>query len=197
MNKKSYYICAVILLICILFTSCARPFYLKDRNFKPAEFEYKMDTDLKELVYKTLERAFVTKKDIPDYQLHWRKHRIFVSSQYQDSITNFTNMKDWNNSSSHLKPEEVPHSIRNVEFALKNKEYLQKVSDKTWEDFLYASFRLIKIEEDIATIKIDNRWIVSKHTKNLIHMSGGGYLCTYKKIDGIWVFQKITSQWIS
>lgn len=186
-----------ILLIFIVFTSCARPLYIKDKHFKPTDNHYKMDTDLKELVYKTLERAFVTEKDIADYRLLWKKHRIYVSNEYQNSKTDFKSQEDWNETVSYLTPNEVPNSIGNVMFSLKSKEELQKISDKTWEDFLHASFSLIKIEGNLATVKINNSWIVSKHTKNKIYMSGGGYTCTFKKIDGVWKFQKINSTWIS
>jgi hypothetical protein len=82
-------------------------------------------------------------------------------------------------------------------FSLKSKEELQKISDKTWEDFLHASFSLIKIEGNIATVKINNWWIVSEHNKKIVYLSGGGYTCTYKKVEGVWEFQKITSSWIS
>jgi len=186
-----------ILLIFIVFTGCARPLYIKDKHFKPTEKEYKMDADLKELVYKSLERAFVTEKDIADYRLLWKKHRIYVSNEFQNSKTDFRSREDWDETVSFLKPNEVPNSIGNVMFSLKSKEELQKISNKTWEDFLHASFSLIKIEENIATVKINNSWIVSKHTKNKVHLSGGGYTCTYKKLDGVWVFQKIKNTWIS
>tara|TARA_B110001452_G_C15024878_1_gene358221 strand:+ start:73 stop:633 length:561 start_codon:yes stop_codon:yes gene_type:complete len=186
-----------MLLILIVFTSCERPLYIKDKHFKPTEKEYKMDTDLKELVYKSLERAFVTEKDISDYRLLWKKHRIYVSNEYQSSKTDFKNQEDWNETISFLKENEVPNYIGNIMFSLKSKEELQKISDKTWEDFLHASFSLIKIEGNVATVKINNSWIVSKHTKNKAYLSGGGYTCTYKKVNGTWKFQKITSSWIS
>ncbi|SMG48200.1 hypothetical protein SAMN05661096_03439 [Marivirga sericea] len=186
-----------IFLLLILFTSCNRPLYIKDRHFKSAEKEYKMDTDLKVLVYKSLERAFVTEKDIADYKLMWKKHRIYVSNEYQAEKDDFKSQEDWDETVSYLKPNEVPNAIGEVKFSLKSKEALQKISDRTWEDFLHASFSLIKIEGNIATIKINNSWIVSKHTKDMAYLSGGGYTCTYKKIDDVWEFQRKTSSWIS
>jgi hypothetical protein len=185
------------LLILLIFTSCARPLYIKDKHFKSTEKFYEMDTDLEELVYKSLERAFVTEKDIADYRLLWKKHRIYVSNEYQNSKSDFISKEDWDETVSYLKPNEVPNSIGNVMFSLKSKEELQKISDKTWEDFLHASFSLIKIEGNKATVKINNSWVVSKHTKDKIYLSGGGYTCTFKKIDGVWEFQKIISSWIS
>ena len=185
-----------LLLLFIVFTSCARPLYIKDRHFNPTEKEYKMDTDLKELVYKSLERAFVKEKDIADYIFLWKKYRIYVSNEYQSSETNFKNNEDWNETVSYLKPNDVPDSIGDVMFSVKSRAELQKISNRTWEDFLHASFSLIRIDENMATVKINNTWIVSKHSK-IVYLGGGGYTCIYKKIDGIWEFQKIASSWIS
>jgi len=183
-------------LFLILFTSCSRPLYIKDRYFNPIKKEFKIDADLKELIYKSLERAFVTQKDIPDYRLLWKKNRIYVSNEYQNSKTTFKNQEDWDKTVSHLKPNEVPNSIGSVLFSLKNSEELQRIADKTREDFLHASFSLIKIDGNTATVKIDNSWTVSKHSKKT-YLSGGGYTCLYKKINGVWEFQKITNSWIS
>jgi hypothetical protein len=187
---------AYFILFILIFSSCSRPFYIKDKHFISEEKEYKMDTDLKELVYKSIKRAFVEKKDIPDYRLLWKKHRIYVANEYQSSNTDFKNNSDWNESLSYLKPEDLPNSIGKIMFSLKSREELQKISDKTWEDFLHASFSLIKIEGNTATVKINNSWIVSKHSKK-VYLSGGGYTCIYQKVNGIWEFQKIISSWIS
>lgn len=184
------------ILFILIFSSCSRPFYIRDKHFLIAEKEYKMDSDLEELVYKSIERAFVEKKDIADYQFLWKKHRIYVASEYQSSKTNFNNQNDGNKLLSQLRPEDVPNSIGKVMFSLKSREELQKISDKTWEDFLHVSFSFIKIEGTIATIKINNSWIVSKHSKKT-HLSGGGYTCIYKKRNGTWKFHKIINSWIS
>ncbi len=185
------------LLIFIAFSSCSRPFYIKDRHFIPTKEEHIIDTDLKELVYKSLKRAFVIEKDIADYQFLWKKHRIYVSNEYQSSETEFKNQENWNENVSFLEPIDVPNYIDNVMFSLKSEQELQNISDRTWEDFLHASFSLIKIEGDIATVEINNTWIVSKHTKKKVSLSGGGYTSIYKKVDGVWEFQKITSRWNS
>ena len=184
------------LLFLIIFTSCARPLYIKDRHFDCEGKEYKMDTDLKELVYKSIERAFVRERDIADYIFLWKKHRIYVSNEYQTSKTGFIDKEDWVKTLSYLQSDDVPGFIGSVRFCLKSKDELQKISDKTWEDFLHVSFSLIKIEGDTATIKINNDWVTNKHSK-VIYLGGGGYTCIYKKINGVWEFQKITSTWIS
>jgi len=181
----------------VIFTSCSRPLYLKDRHFDCAESVFEMDSDLKELIFKSLKRAVVTEKDIPDYQLIWIKHRIYVENEYQKNKSDITSEEDWQASVSYLKSNEIPSQIEDVSFCLKSKPELQKIADRTWENFLHLSFRLIKIEGREATVKIDNTWIVSKHTKKKFFLSGGGYTCVYMKVNGKWQFEKITMSWIS
>ncbi|QTD39153.1 hypothetical protein JL193_07920 [Polaribacter batillariae] len=164
-----------------------------------------MDSDLKELVYKSLQRAVVVEKDIQEYQSIWKKNRIYVLNRFQlnetlvlskfDSVKNayeINSKKDY----KYLKLDEIPNEIGNVAFCLKSKSELQKIADKTREDFLFLSFSMIKIEKETATIKINNTWKVSKHSKK-IYLSGGGYTCKYQKINGEWKFNKIISRWIS
>ena len=187
----------IILLLIIVLSSCSRLLYIKDRHFDCTQTEYEMDSDLKEVIYESLKRATVTKKDIPDYRLLWKKHRIYVLNEYQTDKTDFISREDWNKSLSFLNPNDIPNRIENVSYCLKSKADLQRIADRTWEDFLYISFSLIKIDGNQAIIKINNSWNVSKHTKDIVHMSGGGYTCLYKKIDGKWEFEKITSSWMS
>ena len=181
----------------MVLAGCSRPLYIKDKHFNCLQKEYNMDSDLKELIYKSLKRATVTNKDIPDYRLIWKKHRIYVLNEYQKDRTNFASNEDWNKSLSFLAPNEIPNQIENVSYCLKSKAELQRIADKTWEDFLYISFRLINIDGNRATIKIENTWNVSKHNKDTVFMSGGGYTCFYKKINGKWEFEKITGTWMS
>tara|TARA_B110001452_G_scaffold23583_1_gene18777 strand:+ start:923 stop:1495 length:573 start_codon:yes stop_codon:yes gene_type:complete len=187
----------IVLLLIIVLSSCSRPLYIKDRHFDCTQTEHKMDSDLQVLIYESLKRATVTKKDIPDYRLLWKKHRIYVLNEYQTDKTDFISREDWNKSLSFLNPNDIPNKIENVSYCLKSKEELQKIADRTWEDFLHISFSLIKIEGNKATIKIDNSWVVSKHNKKTVHLSGGGYTCVYKKVNEKWEFEKITSSWIS
>jgi len=194
-----------MLLLIIILTSCSRPLYIKDKHFERENVDYKIDSDLKELVYKAIQRAVVTEKDIQEYNSIWKKHRIYVLNQYEinepliipkfDSVNNsykINSKRNW----KYLKSSEIPSEIGNVSFSLKSKSELQKIADKTWEDFLYLSFSIIKIEGKSATIKINNTWKVSKHSKK-VYLSGGGYTCIYKKINRKWEFEKITSRWIS
>ena len=198
--KKYTYIFIVIIL-----ANCSRPLYIKDKHFNCGINTYEMDSDLKELVYKTIKRAVVVEKDIPDYNLLWKKHRIYILDEYQlvptivtqkvDSINKIITFNSERNI-KHFKTGEIPNKIGNVSFCLKSKIDLQKISNKTREDFLHLSFSFIKIEGNIATVKINNSWIVSKHRKKG-YLSGGGYTCTFKKINGKWEFDELISSWIS
>ncbi|QTE24319.1 hypothetical protein [Polaribacter cellanae] len=186
-----------ILLLAIILTSCSRPLYIKDKHFDCTKVRYEMDSDLKELVYKSLQRAVVVEKDIQEYQSIWKKNRIYVLNQFQLNETlglpkSNSVKKDY----KYLKLNEIPNKIGNVAFCLKSKSELQTIANKTWEDFLFLSFSMIKIEKDTATVKVNNTWKVSKHSQK-IYLSGGGYTCMYKKIKGEWKFDKIISRWIS
>ncbi len=185
----------LILLITVIVVGC-RPYYIKDRHFDCRLSDYNVDSDIKELVYRSLKRAVVAEKDIPDYILFWKKHRIYVSNAYQTEVVTFTNTQEWMSSASFLKSEEVPPRINHVEFCLKSREELQHIADQTKEDFLHLSFSMIQIDESTATIKIDNTWISHKRSKN-VYLSGGGYTAIYHKVDGKWRFERITESWIS
>lgn len=171
-----------------MLSSCARPLYTKDRYFNSDNTEYKIDNDLKEIIYKTIKRAVVVEKDIPDYRPIWDKSKIYVSSE-----AIIYNPK---RRSHQLSQNEIPNKIGNIAFSLKTEKELQKIADKSREDFLYLSFSLIKLDGDSAIISINNHWKVNKHSKK-IYLSGGGYTCNYKKVNGKWIFDRVSSSWIS
>ena len=174
-----------MLLFLFLCLSCSRPLYIKDRHFDCPPIEYVMDTDLKELVYRTIDRAYVTEREIPDYIFLWKKHRIFISNEYQAKKTRYRPKADWEEPLLFLNPSDLPNFVGSVAFCLKSKKELQKIADRTYEDFLYASFSLIEIEGDTARVRIDNTWITSKHSK-LKHGGGGSLMSTFKKVRGVW-----------
>jgi len=185
-----------LLVLIIFLTSCGRLVSVKNNSFNCSENNYKMNSDLKEVIYKSLKRAVVTEKDIPDYSLIRDKYLIYVLNKYQTDSTNFVSPEAWEKSLTFLRANEIPNKIENISFCLKSKEELQKISNRTRTDFLSLSFSLIKIDNDTAIIKISNNWIVSKYS-NKVYLSGGGYGCIYKKINGTWKFMKKTSSWIS
>lgn len=176
-----------LLILLFLLSSCARPLYTKDRYFNSDNTEYKIDNNLKELVYKVLQRAVVVEKDIPDYRPIWDKSKIYVSSE---AIVYNPNRR-----SHQLSQNEIPNKIGNVAFSLKTEKELQKIADKSREDFLYLSFSLIKLDGDSAIISINNQWKANKHSKRGA-LSCGGNTFTYKKVNGKWIIGKKASSWI-
>jgi hypothetical protein len=185
-----------IFFISIIALSSCRPYYIKDRHFDCKVNEYQGDSDIKELIYRSLKRAVVAEKDIPDYVLYWKKHKIYVSNAYQTKKTEVINTDQWMSEASFLSVGDVPPDINNVEFCLKSKDELQRISNRTRENFLHLSFRLIQINGSKATIKIDNTWVTHKNSQK-IYLSGGGYTAIYNKIDGVWRFESIITSWIS
>lgn len=155
-----------------------------------------MDSDIKELIYKSLKRAVVEERDIAAYNLIWKKHRIYVANEYQQEKATFKSQEDWDKSVSYLNPDQIPSEIGDVRFCLKSNQELQKIANRTWEDFLHISYDLIKINGDKAIVRINNWWMSSKHSK-VVYLSGGGYESIYRKIDGVWKFERKTSSWQS
>lgn len=186
-----------LLFLAIIISSCSRPLYIKDKYFNCSEIEFIIDSDLKELVYLSLKRAAVIQKDIPDYRLLWKKHRIYLSSEYHTEEKHYPTISDWKKDAKMLLEKEVPNKIGKVSFCLKSKEELQNIANKTWEDFLHLSLEFIKIEKDTATVKINNTWIVSNKHPETVYLSGGGYILVFKKEKEKWIFDKIQSSWIS
>lgn len=153
-------------------------------------------------MYLSLKRAVVTEKDIQDYWSIWKKNRIYVASEYYTEIKKNKTLGEFSFSNiphklDNLSFEDFPSKIKSVRFCLKSRKELQKIANRTWEDFLHISFELIKIEDNKATIKINNTWIVSNKHPNKSYLSGGGYVASYEKINGKWQFIKIMSRWIS
>jgi len=193
----------IIAFITILLTisSCTRPFYVKSKYFNCAQKEYIKDSDLKELVYLSIEKAVVTDKDIPDYRLIWNKSKIYISNSYSTYKMNqrHNSKPDWEkyeDEKYYLKNSEIPSKIGNVEFCLKSKKALKTIANKSDESFLYLSFDYIIIEKNKAKIKIENSWVIPDKTKNVM-LSGGGYTLLFNKVNGKWIFDKIIGSWIS
>ncbi len=185
-----------IFLLVIIISSCSRPLYIKDKHFNCLEKEFVFNSDLKELVYLSLKRAVVTEKDIQDYWSIWKKHRIYVASEYHTERKHYQSRKEWEKDLKYITFNAFPSNIENVRFCLKTTDELQKISNRTGEDFLHISFDHIIIKGNTATIKIDNSWIASKGNKK-VYLSGGGYISIYNKINGKWRFNKILSRSIS
>ena len=180
-----------LLILLLIMFSCAKKIYTSNEYFncnKPVDF--KIDTDKKQLIYKILNRAIITNRDIPDYQMIKDKKKIYILDTYYSAFFGETEIKSYP-----LNPANIPNQIGNVKFCLKSKTELQKIADKT-EPFTYLTFAKININENIATIGIDNGW-QGQTNGNTVYMSGGGYIWQFKKMNGTWEFDKILSHFQS
>ena len=150
----------------------------------PSPENYKMDSDKKELIYKILNRAVVEEKDIPDYILIKDKKKIYINTIWYESFWSDKPPKTFP-----LNPTDVPSEIDGVSFCLKSLEELQAIANKT-SDFTFLSFGKIEINGSTATIGIDHGWM-GQTNDNKVHLSGGGFIWQFKKINGEWMFDKI------
>ncbi|MCL6296359.1 hypothetical protein [Jejuia spongiicola] len=148
--------------------------------------DFKADTDTKQLIYAILERAVVSKKDIPSYKLIKDKMNIYINNVSYSKFHYWLDKPQENL----IDPKDVPTQIEKVRFCIKSKLEIQAISDKT-DDFLYLIIGNIVINNETAKIGLSNNWVVSKKNKGKYAiMSGGGYILTFKKINGNWIFDK-------
>lgn len=178
----------------ILLVACNRPLHIKDRHFDCQVNEYRANNELRKLLFVVMKRAVVQQKDIPDYRLLWNKSRIYVSNKFLSSEIQYDKIEEADY--SYLTADDIPIKISNVSFCLKSQQELQKIADRTWEDFLHLSFGFIELTDDQAKIEINNTWISSKHSKKA-YLSGGGYTLLYIKKEGEWEFEQIVESWSS
>jgi len=70
-----------ILIFIFSMVSCSKKLYTNNKYFDcNITSDFNADTDKKQLIYAILERAVVSKKDIPDYRLITDKMNIYVSN---------------------------------------------------------------------------------------------------------------------
>ena len=178
----------IILLIFIFsMLSCSKKLYTDIKYFDCNKMsDFKADTDKKQLIYAILERAVVSKKDIPDYRLITDKINIYVNNISYSEFSGGLNKPQ----EISIDPKEVPTEIGIVRFCVKSKMEIQAIADKT-NNFLYLTLGNININEDTAKIGLSNNWVVRKKNNGKYGiMSGGGYILTFKKINGSWIFDK-------
>ena len=177
----------------LVFSGCHPGLYTARTHFDCSrKNEFKADNDKKKLIYKILEEAVVTEKNIADYNLLADKHKIYICESYYSKF--FAASKE-EIEEFKFDPGEVPGKIGNVRFCLKSKEELQEIADST-SDFLFLNFGRISIIDDMATIGLATFWKKAAHSEGL-YLSGGGYIFLYKKVNDEWVYQEIIKSWIS
>ncbi len=146
-------------------------------------------TDKEILISRTLRRAVLDEKDIPDYGLIKNKKRIFLSNRvvlfWQKTAPSDT-----------INICAIP-ADKNVKIILATLDEIQRLADIE-NDFLYLSFGKIEIEGKIAKVEIATQWAVSrKNYGKKVYMSGGGYELQFIQENGKWRFDKIGKTWIS
>ncbi|KAA9340165.1 nuclear transport factor 2 family protein [Adhaeribacter soli] len=161
-------------------------------GFKPAARE-KAKTDEQVLIELILHRGLVERDKVADYRLFKNKKKFYISRRVYESV--FSEL-DADFVFADYAAERFPKRVGKIKIAALTEEELQKKADKKG-DFLYLSISDIKIEGDRAQIGLSLNWKVSKNTKGIIHMSGGGYILEYVKENGQWKFNRELRNWIS
>lgn len=138
-------------------------------------FFYKRDTNSKEeLIGKTIKIA-LENGELPDYNIVKNYENIIVSSENLDN-KNLTEV---------LKQKLIvmtPYEIKEKA----NKE----------GDFLYLTFKDISIDNQNASIEIENTWAISDNSKET-YLSGGGIKVKFYKSFGTWKENSTREVWLS
>ena len=85
---------------------------------------------------------------------------------------------------------DIPPKINAYEFCLKTKEELQEIADKT-NDFMYLIIGMISANEEYGKIGIGVGW-QTQTIPTVMYLSGGISVYQFKKVNGNWVFDRIT-----
>ncbi|MEO6902030.1 MAG: hypothetical protein ABI315_02625 [Bacteroidia bacterium] len=167
--------------------SCSPKTYTSTKYFDCPTREFQATTDKQQLIFEVLKRGVVDSIDVPDYHLIKDKNNIYVSKTYyfHNSDETKTTIQEYQ-----FEDSEIPTIIKDVRFCVKPSNQLQKIADKIG-DFVFLTFSDIDIKGDVATIQLNTNWQVQSKPQRKAYSSGGGYLLQYKKIKGIWTFEKI------
>lgn len=147
----------------------------------PASVEMKNDnqttTDRQELIQKAMRFALIEEK-IPDYNLIRDKKNIVLSTE---------------NLFAHEMPE-----IEGITFLFLTENQIQQKADHEG-DFLHLVLQDMKIEGNEAVLSLENRWAVSKQSKEMGvgYLSGGGFELGFHKKKGKWIMEDVMREWIS
>ena len=174
-----------LLIVILLMCSCTKKIYRSNEYFDCSRTsDFKADTDKKQLIYAILNRALISEKDIPGYLLISDKNKVYINNTYYPELMGSSEMP------KSIDQKEIPLQINNVQLCIKSETELQKIADKTG-DFLYLTLGNIEIDGETAKIGLSNNWVVSKKNKGKYAlMSGGGYILTYKKVNGKWIYDE-------
>jgi hypothetical protein len=176
--------------------SCSSVKYTSKTFFDTKPHDYQMNTDVKTLIYLCLDRAVVKERDIPDYSLISDKAHIYIQDLYYTKNGGFITAEEFNASAVVLDDHDIPNQISGISFCLKSTSELQDIANQSQQDFMFLNFSLISIENNRAIVQLNNNWMVQQNSEGR-YLSGGGYTCLFKKVNGQWVFDKVTKMIIS
>ncbi len=184
----------ILLLVSISVLSCATPRFTHRKFFNCSGHSgFNLDTDKRQLIYAILNKALITKKDIPDYILITDKTKIYIRDEW--SSFEFGGMEE--PKFYPLNTSDIPSKINGIQFCVKSISELQEIADAT-NDFWYLTFLNIEIGENTAQIGLTNYPMMStKNKEKYISLAGGGYVLEFKKINGRWEFVKMNLSFIS
>jgi hypothetical protein len=184
----------LVLIGLIILSSCAEDTYTSRKYFDCSQHkEFKASTEKQKLIQEILDRSVVNLKDIADYNLLKDKKNIYINRTYYSKFSGATKADI---TEYQFEDNDIPTRILDVKFCLKSKDELQKIADNTTE-FVFLTFGNIEINGDVATIGIATWWQSQSPPRRRGHMSGGGYVLQYKKVDGKWTYDKTLKAWIS
>jgi len=138
-------------------------------------FFYKKDTNSKEeLINKAINIA-LENGDLPDYDFVKNYENIIVSSENLDN-------------------EILPEVLSKKLIVMTPYEIKEKANKEG--DFLYLNFKNISIDNQNASIEIENTWAISDSSKET-YLSGSGIKVKFHKIFGIWKENSTKEVWLS
>jgi len=167
----------------IILSSCSfGPFSCGDnRNYQPVTEEQK-------LIYAILYKICTEN----GYSNLKKSNMIYIVDR---SLNQESKQNDKNENKYVVKNGDIPHRIDDFKLCLKTKIELQKIADRKG-DFMYLDIGKITINSEFGKIVISNWWQAQTNSK-YAYLDGGITEYQFKKIEGNWVFDKITSSIMS
>ena len=180
MNKNIMF-CFMLLIITGIFSGCiSHPNSFSGNGTGMNDHDEKsiqVDLDKQTIAQLSLEWGILD-KNIPDYNLIKDTDHIIVSTKNINKNYNFSN--------------------ENISFIILTPEEIQQKSNIEG-DFLYLEFHMIEINDNNATVILNNNWALSEETRenSLALLSGGGAKIPFKKEMGKWLRQNVTEIWMA
>jgi hypothetical protein len=147
-------------------------------------------TDKQRLIYDVIHRS-LKEKDMPAYRDLKGRKVVYVQNCYINFI---------NGSAMDEKPlideTDIPKSVAGFPVKLISEKALKEYANETGKDEFMLTLGNIKIEGDMASIAVDG-WYRMPDSAKGTKMSGGGGIMKYLRKNGVWVYERFTTFWIS